>query len=87
MRVRGTLLTGIKRAIKPAIFIVTEVGYNMVSGKTKEYHPKNSPSASNPRPAATDIVPFFLLSKYDSIVSIAPYASRIKETDLKICSM
>ena len=29
----------------------------------------------------------FLFSKYDIIVSIAPYASKINETDLKICSM
>jgi hypothetical protein len=52
-----------------------------------EYHPKNSPNASNPRPAATKIVLLFLFSIYDIIVSIVPYASKIKEIDLIICSI
>ena len=72
--------------INPPILIVIETEYRIDSGKTNEYHPKNSPNASNPNPIATDIVPLFLFSKYDNIVSIAPYANRIKDTDLKICS-
>lgn len=85
--VRGTLLTGINNASNPAILIIIETGYIIDSGKTKEYQPKNSPKASSPNPIATDIVLLFLLSKYESIVSIAPYANKINETDLKMCSI
>ena len=85
--VRGTLLTGINSAINPAILITMETKYIIDSGKTKEYHPKNSPNAKRDNPTATEIAPLFLFSKYDKMVSIAPYASKIKETDLKICSI
>ncbi len=57
------------------------------SGKTNEYHPKNSPNAKSPRPNETQIVPLFRFLKYDNIVSIAPYASKINEIDLKTCSI
>jgi len=69
--------------------MVIETGYNIDSGNTNEYHPKNSPRASIANPVATKIAPLFLFlfSKYDNIVSIAPYASRINETDLKMCSI
>ena len=60
--------------------------YKIDSGNTNEYHPKNSPNANIANPMATDIAPLFLFSKYDNSVSIAPYANRIKEIDLKICS-
>ena len=70
--VSGILLTGINNAISPPILMVIEIEYNIDSGKTKEYHPKNSPSANNANPTATDIAPLFLFSKYDNIVSIAP---------------
>ena len=56
------------------------------SGNTNEYHPTNSPNAKSPSPTETEIAPLFLFSKYDNIVSIAPYAKRINDTDLKICS-
>ena len=85
--VSGTLLTGINKAINPPILIITDATYNIDSGNTKEYQPTNSPKANNDNPVATDIAPLFLFSKYDRIVSIAPYASRINETDLKICSI
>jgi hypothetical protein len=85
--VRGTLLTGMKRATSPAILIIIDVKYKIDSGNTKEYHPKNSPKAKRDNPKATDIAPLFLFSKYDRIVSIAPYASKINETDLKMCSI
>ena len=48
--------------------------------------PTNSPNAKSPNPTETEIAPLFLLSKYDNIVSIAPYAKRMNDTDLKICS-
>ena len=60
--------------------------YRIDSGNITEYHPRNSPNANSASPIATEIAPLFLFSKYDSIVSMAPYASRINETDLKICS-
>ena len=75
-----------KGAISPAILIIIDIGYNIDSGNTKEYHPKNSPIAKRANPIDTDIAPLFLLSLYDNIVSIAPYTSRINEIDLKICS-
>lgn len=84
--VRGTLLTGMNNAINPPILIVIDAEYRIDSGKTKEYHPKNSPNANNPNPTETEIAPLFLFSKYDNIVSIAPYANKINETDLKMCS-
>ena len=74
-------------AISPPIFIVIDTEYKIDSGNTNEYHPKNSPNASRAYPTATEMAPLFLLSKYESIVSIAPYASRINDTDLKICSI
>lgn len=49
-----------------------ETEYNMDSGNTNEYHPKNSPRANNANPTATDMAPLFLFSKYDKMVSIAP---------------
>ena len=73
-------------AISPVILIIIDIGYNIDSGNTKEYHPKNSPIAKRANPIDTEIAPLFLLSLYDSIVSIAPYTSRINEIDLKICS-
>ena len=73
-------------AIKPAILIIIEIGYRIDSGKTKEYHPKNSPNAKNDNPTETEIAPLFLFSKYDNIVSMAPYTNSMNETDLKICS-
>ena len=85
--VRGTLLTGINSAINPPILIIIDAKYNIDSGNTKEYHPTNSPKANRDNPVATDIAPLFLFSKYDRMVSIAPYASRINETDLKMCSI
>jgi len=81
------LLTGINSAINPPILIIIDVKYNIDSGNTKEYHPTNSPKASSDKPVATDIAPLFLFSKYDRMVSIAPYARRINETDLKMCSI
>lgn len=74
-------------AIKPLILIAIETGYKIDSGNTNEYHPKNSPRAKRANPTATEIAPLFLFSKYDIIVSIAPYASKINETDLKMCSI
>ena len=44
------------------------------------------PNANNANPTETEIAPLFLFSKYDNIVSIAPYASKMNETDLKMCS-
>ena len=73
-------------AINPVILIIIDTGYNIDSGNTKEYHPKNSPIAKRANPIDTEIAPLFLLSLYDNIVSIAPYTSRINEIDLKICS-
>ena len=73
-------------AISPAILIIIDIEYNIDSGNTKEYHPKNSPIAKRANPIDTEIAPLFLLSLYDNIVSIAPYTSRINEIDLKICS-
>lgn len=66
------MLTGINSATKPPILIIMETEYNMDSGNTNEYHPKNSPRANNANPTATDMAPLFLFSKYDKIVSIAP---------------
>ena len=73
-------------AISPEILIIIDIGYNIDSGNTKEYHPKNSPIAKRANPIDTEIAPLFLLSLYDNFVSIAPYTSRINEIDLKICS-
>ena len=73
-------------AINPVIFVIIDIEYKIDSGNKTEYHPKNSPSASNPNPTDTEIAPLFLFSKYDSIVSMAPYASKINDTDLKMCS-
>jgi len=75
------------KAIKPPILIIVETKYKIDSGNTNEYQPKNSPKAKRDNPTATEIAPLFRFSKYDNIVSIAPYASKIKETDLKICSI
>ena len=83
----GTLLTGINNAINPEILIIIDETYRIDSGNTNEYHPKNSPKAKRDNPVATDIAPLFRFSKYDIIVSIAPYAKRMNETDLKICSI
>lgn len=83
----GTWEIGTKSAPNPTIFVETEIKYNTDFGNTIEYHPKNSPNASKPRPAATKIVILFLFSIYDIIVSIVPYTSRIKEIDLIICSI
>ena len=46
--------------INPAILTIIEVTYKMVSGKTNEYHPINSPNPKRPRPTATKRVVFFL---------------------------
>jgi len=73
-------------ATSPVILIIIDAGYNIDSGNTKEYHPKNSPIAKSANPIDTEIAPLFLLSLYESIVSIAPYTNRINEIDLKICS-
>ena len=70
--VNGTLLTGMNNATNPAILIIIDAGYSNESGKTKEYHHKNSPKAMNANPTETEIAPLFLFSKYDNIVSIAP---------------
>ncbi len=75
------------KAIRPEILIMIDTEYSIDSGKTNEYQPKNSPNAKRDNPVATKIAPLFLFSKYDKIVSIAPYASKINETDLKICSI
>ena len=74
-------------APNPTIFVETETKYNIDFGNTSEYQPKNSPNASNPRPAATKIALRFLFSMYDNIVSIVPYTNRIKEIDLIMCSI
>ena len=58
----GTLLTGMNNATNPAILIVMEIEYNIDSGNTKEYYPKNSPNAKSPSPNATETAPLFLLS-------------------------
>ena len=84
--VKGTLLTGMNSAINPPILIIIDAGYRIDSGNTNEYHPKNSPNAKSPNPIETEIAPLFLFSRYDNIVSMAPYANKINETDLKICS-
>ena len=73
-------------AINPVILIIIDIEYSIDSGNTKEYHPKNSPIAKSANPIDTEIAPLFLLSLYESIVSIAPYTNRINEIDLKICS-
>ena len=78
---------GMNNAISPPILIIVDTTYKIDSGKTNEYHPKNSPKAKRDNPTATEIAPLFLFSKYDKIVSIAPYASKINETDLKMCSI
>ncbi len=70
-------------AINPAILIIIDIEYNIDSGNTNEYHPKNSPNAKSPNPIDTEIAPLFLLSLYDNIVSIAPYTNKINEIDLK----
>ncbi len=74
-------------AISPPILIIVDTTYKIDSGKTNEYQPKNSPKAKRDNPIATEIAPLFLFSKYDKIVSIAPYASKINEIDLKMCSI
>ena len=84
--VNGTLLTGINNAINPPILITIDTKYRIDSGNTNEYHPKNSPNANKPKPTATEIAPLFLFSKYDNIVSMAPYANKMNETALKMCS-
>ena len=84
---KGTWEIGTKRAPKPAIFVETEMKYNAVFGNIIEYHPKNSPRASKPRPVATKMVLPLLFSMYDIMVSIVPYTNRIKEIDLIICSI
>jgi hypothetical protein len=84
--VKGTLLTGMNNAISPQILIIIDAEYRIDSGNTNEYHPKNSPNAKSPNPKETQIVPLFRFSKYDNIVSIAPYANKMNETDLKTCS-
>ena len=66
--------------------MIIDIVYNIDSGNTKEYHPKNSPNAKSANPIATEIAPLFLLSLYDNIVSIAPYTNKINDIDLKICS-
>jgi len=58
----------------------------MDSGKTKEYHARNSPNASRANPVATKRVPFLFPSIYETIVSIAPYTNKINEIDLITCS-
>ena len=73
-------------AINPAILIIVDIEYNIDSGNIKEYHPKNSPNAKNANPIETEIAPLFLFSKYDNIVSIAPYANKMNDIDLKMCS-
>ena len=70
-------------AISPPILIIIDAEYRIDSGNTNEYQPTNSPNAKSPNPIETEIAPLFLLSKYDNIVSIAPYAKRINDTDLK----
>ena len=52
-------------AISPVILIIIDTGYNIDSGNTKEYHPKNSPIAKNANPIATEIAPLFLLFLYE----------------------
>ena len=84
--VKGTLLTGMNNDISPPILIIIDAVYRIDSGNTNEYHPKNSPNAKSPNPNETQIVPLFRFSKYDNIVSIAPYANKMNETDLKTCS-
>ena len=64
-----------------------DAGYKIVSGKTNEYHAKNSPSASKVSPNATKRTPFFFPSIYDTIVSMAPYTNKINEIDLMTCSI
>ena len=83
----GTWEIGMNSAPNPAIFVETEMKYKTDFGNTSEYQPKNSPNASNPRPAATKIALRFLFSMYDNIVSIVPYTNRIKEIDLIMCSI
>ena len=61
--------------------------YRIDSGKTNEYHAINSPNANKPNPIPTASVPFCFPSMYETIVSIEPYTSKIKENDLMICSM
>ena len=73
--------------INPPILIIIDAVYRTDSGNTNEYHPKNSPNAKSANPTATEIAPLFLFSKYDNIVSMAPYANKMNETDLKICSI
>ena len=61
--------------------------YKTVSGNTNEYQLINSPNPKRPRPTATKSVAFFLPLKYDIIVSIEPYTSRMNETARSICSI
>ena len=84
--VKGTLLIGINSANNPPILIIIDIEYKIDSGNRNEYHPKNSPNAKRANPTATEIVPLFLFSKYDNIVSMAPYANKMNEIDLKMCS-
>lgn len=69
---RGTRDTGMNKAKSPTILVETETGYRIDSGNTSEYQPRNSPSASRPRPEATKSVLFFFPSMYEIIVSIVP---------------
>ena len=85
--VSGTLLTGTNSKSNPAILTVIDAEYKIVSGKTNEYHARNSPSASKASPNATKSAPFFLPSIYETTVSIAPYTSKINEIDLMMCSI
>src|SRR5579885_274535 len=82
----GTCDIGTKSAPRPAILVESETRYSMDFGNMTEYHPRNSPKASNPSPTATKMVLVFLFSIYDIMVSIVPYTNRIKEIDLIICS-
>ena len=77
---RGIFETGIPTDINPPILITMDTTYKIVSGKTNEYHPMNSPNPNSPSPIATKRVVFFLPWAYDIIVSIAPYTNRINET-------
>ena len=57
---RGIFETGIPTDINPPILIMMDATYKMVSGKTNDYHPMNSPNPKSPSPIATKRVVFFL---------------------------
>ena len=77
---------GIPSDVNPPIFITIEITYKIDSGNTNEYQLTNSPNPNKPKPTATKSVDFFLPCKYDNMVSIEPYTSKMNDTARITCS-